>query len=146
MRPKIVLVARLGILLAIATCTEPQEPTVPRPIGGATADVVGSDPVFVGAGDIAECDRHSYDTIRCCRESPERCLRSATTLTPTAPTPTSRTATTRPGGGKRRAPILPSAITSTTSATRTGTSTISGRRSGTRTVTTATTSAPGTSS
>ncbi len=62
MRPKIVLVARLGILLAIATCTEPQEPTVPRPIGGATADVVGSDPVFVGAGDIAECDRHSYDT------------------------------------------------------------------------------------
>jgi len=61
------MVARLGALaglLAITTCTEPQAPTLPPslPIGGATADVISNDPVFVGAGDIAQCDRHSYDT------------------------------------------------------------------------------------
>src|ERR671936_2340120 len=64
MRSKIVLVARFGLLLAMATCTEPQEPALPRAPGrGLTTDVTsGSDPVFVGAGDIAECDSHSYAT------------------------------------------------------------------------------------
>src|SRR6266849_2694326 len=68
MRSKTAMVARLGVLAAvftITTCREAQEPTVSPPAGpisGLTADVSGSDPVFVGAGDIAECDRHSYDT------------------------------------------------------------------------------------
>src|SRR5437867_145239 len=71
MRPKIVLVARLGILLAIATCTEPQEPTVPRPIGGATADVVGSDPVVVGAWHIVVLNSSGDPNVSTADGSPQ---------------------------------------------------------------------------
>ena len=53
--------ALLGLVLVLATCTEDRAPMSPR-VGPVLASVTGGDPVFVGAGDIAECDRHSYDT------------------------------------------------------------------------------------
>jgi len=51
----------LGLAVVVATCTDDRGPTSPRG-GPLRALTTGGDPVFVGAGDIAECDRHSYDT------------------------------------------------------------------------------------
>ena len=57
-----VRIAALGAcLLGLATCTDDHTPTSPRPPRLAAA-VTGGDPVFIGAGDIAECDSHSYAT------------------------------------------------------------------------------------
>lgn len=53
--------AALVCLSAFLTCTEDRNLTSPRG-GRPAAALTGGDPVFVGAGDIAECDRHSYDT------------------------------------------------------------------------------------
>src|SRR5207245_7987933 len=59
MRVRIAVIG--ACLLALATCTDDHTPTSPRPPRLAAA-VTGGDPVFIGAGDIAECDSHSYAT------------------------------------------------------------------------------------
>ncbi|TMC68115.1 MAG: alkaline phosphatase, partial [Chloroflexi bacterium] len=61
MRSRIAAFARLLALATVATCTDRQDPMVPHPETSTTAET-GGDPVFVGAGDIAECDRNSYNT------------------------------------------------------------------------------------
>ena len=78
------------------------------------------DPVFVGAGDIADCtpDAGHCDGDARLRHLRARSSRWATTSTWTARRPSSRTATARRGGATRTARGRPPATTTTTRRTR----------------------------